>query len=104
MLPGAKFSHPFVRGAGLRMDASGKAEHRHRASRCGWRCLRRGMRLQPREQLTRVRLVEVADFFDCGFHGAHAGQNSRGSFADKLKFHADGTRRDCLPFASMWPR
>lgn len=59
------------------MKTAGKTEHGHRAERCSGRFLRRGLGLKPREQLARPRIIQLADFFNCYFHRAHAGYYSQ---------------------------
>ncbi len=71
MLPGAEFGHPVAGGAWLGMEAAREAEHGHRTERRGLAGFAVCLRFQPSEQLPRVRVVQMPDFFDRHFNGAH---------------------------------
>ena len=98
MFPGAEFGHPVVRRAGLRLQTACKAEHGHRAERRGLAGFRVLLRFQPSEQLSRVRVVQMPDFFDRHFNGAHGDKLNRPAFARKSEFvdaeMSGGTRRN----------
>lgn len=83
MFPGAEFGHPVAGGAWLGMEAARKAEHGHRAERCGPAGFGVGLRFQPREQLARMRVVQMPDFFDRHFNGAHGRTLNKPPFAGK---------------------
>ena len=83
MLPGTEFGHPVAGGAWLGMQAACEAEHGHRAERRGLAGFGVCLRFEPREQLARMLVVEMPDFFDRHFNGAHGRTLNKLPFAGK---------------------